>query len=179
MGGGSPKFSSRLKDLELENEIEEQQLQSALAGGTLTQPPPEVSIVSPSRTRVADGSDERDTESLLKRRQAPQAPPPVEQKKMFLIIAATTCFAIFLLWLLFRGNPIEIDETFDFAAPPKTGSELQASQPDHPCPHWRWLPPPCIADDRLKSKSIFDKCQQWFDKYGYSVELLRSCKIID
>jgi hypothetical protein len=68
MGGGSPKASSRLKDLELENEIEEQELQSALAGGTHIQPPPEVSIVSPGRTRVVDGSDERDTESLLKRR---------------------------------------------------------------------------------------------------------------
>lgn len=68
MASGSVKASSRLKDLEMESEIEEQELQSALAGGTHTHPPPGISIVSPSRSRVADGSDDKDTESLLRKR---------------------------------------------------------------------------------------------------------------
>lgn len=69
MASGSVKASSRLKDLEMESEIEEQELQSALARGTHTHPPPEISIVSPSRPRVADGSDDKDTESLLRKRE--------------------------------------------------------------------------------------------------------------
>jgi hypothetical protein len=69
MGTDSPKASSRLREMEIESEIEEHELQTALAGESRIAAPLEIAIKQTSRSRVADGSDERDKESLLRRKQ--------------------------------------------------------------------------------------------------------------
>jgi hypothetical protein len=53
--------------MELESEIEEQELQHALGGGTATPAPLEVALKASNKAKVVDGRDEKD--SLLRKRQ--------------------------------------------------------------------------------------------------------------
>jgi hypothetical protein len=97
MGTDSPKASSRLREMEIESEIEEHELQTALAGESRIAAPLEIAIKQSSRSRVADGSDERDKESLLRRKQPNvrmALPALCPERRPCRLQVAFTCFSL-------------------------------------------------------------------------------------
>ena len=43
----------------------------------------------------------------------------------------------------------------------------------------RWIPPPCLSQERVRSHSVFERCNEWFAQWGFTPEQLRQCQLLD
>ncbi|CAK0783334.1 hypothetical protein CVIRNUC_006533 [Coccomyxa viridis] len=178
--------SKKLKELQDQMEKQGRDLESAFEAGPAS---------SSGQQEGHEGSfkgvgtfqvDASDRDRLL-RKDRPAAKVPLlphdtwQNVKLAGVVIIAALLAVFLLWLLFSGEPQEKATSpsgLTFVHPPLNASELATQQPQNSCPEREWLPEECIGSLREKSKKVFDHCQLFFSETGYSMDLLTKCGIV-
>jgi hypothetical protein len=180
-------MSAKLKEMQAKLEAEqaamEQELSSSSGTGggngdtnardTVVQ----VDLPAGRKAYAADtaGDEEAERKALLRRKHHQQEAETsrLSPAKIAAIAAVGVVVALLLLLLLFSGDSDEIMESTQ----PLTVTQLKHERPQNPCPDPWWIPEQCQGEERIKSRTVWDDCQGFFDEFEYTTKYLIKCGI--
>lgn len=176
-------MSQRIKELQAQMEVEQeamrQELSSADGNGNddavAKHTAVNVDLRPSARTALdAEGDEMAERKALLRKKQQDQAAETsrISPSKVAAIVGVVVVVSLLLLLLLFSNDSRELE-----TSKPMTLTELKLNRPDNPCPDAWWIPNKCKGMKRIRSPSVQRECQEFFDKYEYTVEFLQKCQI--
>mmetsp|Transcript_5694 Transcript_5694/g.16248 ORF Transcript_5694/g.16248 Transcript_5694/m.16248 type:complete len:192 (+) Transcript_5694:246-821(+) len=178
-------MSAKLKELQAKLEAEqaamEQELSSTGGGngsGDAVRKDTAIEVdMRPSGRTALDpeGEEQAERKSLLRRKKHEQAVETARLSpgKIAAIVGVGVVVALLLLLLLFSNDSEgEMEST-----QPLTLTQLKRERPQNACPDPWWIPEKCQGEERIKSRTVWDECQAFFDKFEYNIKYLKKCGI--